>query len=194
MNQRGQTLGEVTCVVAIVGICAAVSLPAFLSMTRRNAVRMVSDQLRGIFRGVRARAIARGRNVGVKFTRDGADWQYATYEDGDGDGIRSDDIKKNVDRLVAGPLRLAQQQQLAAIALPPVTIVDPDGDKLQPTAEPVQFNNSMICSFSPLGAGTPGSIYLTDGAGGVWCLRVYGPTGRVRLLRYEAQRRKWVGQ
>jgi len=194
MNQRGQTLGEALCVVALIGMFAGISVPAFLSMGRRNAVRAAADELRGIVRSGRARAIARSRNIGIRFTRDGAEWQYATYEDGDGDGVRTDDIRKNVDRLLAGPLRLAQQQRLAKIALPPVTIVDPDGAKLQPDAQPVQFGSSMICSLSPLGAATPGSVYLTDGAGGVWCLRVYGPTARVRLLRYDAQRRKWVGQ
>lgn len=193
MNQRGHTLGEAMCVVAIIGMTAGISVPAFLNMSRRNAVRAAADELRGICRAARARSIARSRNIGIKFTRDGEEWQYATYEDGDGDGVRNDDIKKNVDRLLAGPLRLAQQQRLAKIALPPVTIVDPDGAKLQPTAEPVQFGSSMICSFSPLGTATPGSVYMTDGAGGVWCLRVFGPTARVRLLHYDAQRKKWVG-
>jgi len=191
MNQRGQTLGEAMCIVALVGMFAAIGVPAFVSMNRRNAVRAAADELRGIFRSARAQAIARARNVGIKFTRDGAEWLYATYNDGDGDGIRSDDIRKNVDRLVAGPVRLAQHQNIARISLPPVPIVDPDGDDIQPDDEPVQFNRSTICSFSPIGTSTPGSVYLTDGGGGVWCLRVYGPTARVRLLQYNAQRRKW---
>ena len=193
MNERGQTLVEAMCVVTLIGAIAGVSVPAVLSLSQRTAVRAAADELRGICRQARARSIARGRNIGIRFTRDGAEWLYATYEDGDGDGVRTDDIKKNVDRLLAGPFRLAQQQRLAKIALPPMTIIDPDGAKLQPTAEPVQFGSSMICSFSPLGTATPGSVYLTNGAGGVWCLRVFGPTARVRVLRYDARARKWVG-
>jgi len=191
MKQRGQSLGEAMCVIALVAMFAAITVPAFISMNRRKAVQAVADELRGVFRSMRAQAIARSRNVGVRFARNGAEWQYAMYDDGDGDGIRSDDIRRNVDPLIAGPVRLASHQRIAKIALPPEPIVDPDGDDLEPDDEPVQFNRSTICSFSPLGAATPGSIYLTDGGGSVWCLRVYGATARIRLLRYDARRKKW---
>lgn len=194
MSQRGQTLGEAMCVIALVGMFAAIAIPAFLGVNRRKAVQAVADELRGVFRSVRAQAIARSRNFAVRFTRDGAEWQYAVYEDGDGDGVRSDDIRKNIDRMAAAPVPLARYQRIVRIALPPAAIVDPDGDEIEPDDEPVQFNRSAMCSFSPVGAATPGSVYLTDGVDGVWCLRVYGATARVRVMRYDAKRRKWEAQ
>jgi prepilin-type N-terminal cleavage/methylation domain-containing protein len=66
-----------------------------------------------------------------------------------------------------------------------------DGDILAPAASPVQFHRSSICSFSPVGASTTGTIYLTDDAGSLFAVRVYGPTAKVHLLRYEPSTRRW---
>ena len=87
---------------------------------------------------------------------------------------------------------LMPQFNIAGIALLSTTIRDPDGDPLPPTAAAVQFGSSTICSFSPTGSGTPGTIYIADGAGQLCALRVYGASGRVRLLRYDAARRQWT--
>jgi hypothetical protein len=148
-------------------------------------------ELQGIFRSLRMRAIASNRNAGVKFMRVGNVWTYSLYEDGDGDGIRSDDIASGVDRRYAGPSVLAPQFRIASIGLLPNAIRDPDGDPLAPTVSAVQFNRSTICSFGPTGSATPGSVYITDGAGELLAVRVTGATGRVRALRYNSGRQRW---
>ena len=61
----------------------------------------------------------------------------------------------------------------------------------KPDASPVQFGRSTICSFSPVGSGTPGTVYLVDGGGQLWAARCTGAGGRVRVLRYDAASRKW---
>jgi hypothetical protein len=42
-----------------------------------------------------------------------------------------------------------------------------------------------------LGNGTPGTIYISDGIDQLYAVRVFGPSGRVRLLRYNSGNRKW---
>ncbi len=49
-----------------------------------------------------------------------------------------------------------------------------------------------ICSFSPLGESTPGSIYLWDGRDRMAVVRVYGRTGKVRTLYYRRGERGWT--
>ena len=190
-TQSGFSLLELCAVVAIVGVLALCAAPAFANYRRRASVVAAAEELRSIIRGVRARAIARNRHCGVKFVKAGAEWTYSLYEDGDGDGIRSDDIDRGKDHRYFGPAIVMPSAHLATIGLLKTPVRDPDGDLLVPTAPAVQFNRSTICSFSPTGKGTPGSIYVVDGAGQLFVARVYGASGRVRVLRYQPMHQKW---
>ena len=190
-RQHGLTLLETLVVLAIIGIIAAATMPAFATYRRSASMRAQAAELRGIFRAARSRAIMRGAHAGVKFTRAGNTWVYSLYDDGNGNGIRSAEIASGVDRRYAGPSVLMPQFNIASIALLSTPIRDPDGDALLPTASAVQFGSSTLCSFSPTGSATSGTVYITDGAGHLCALRVFGSSGRVRLLRYDTARRRW---
>ena len=190
-NEKGLGLLEVIIAVAIVGLIVLCTVPAFAARRRHTSLVAQADQLRSIFRQARARAIARNAHAGVRFAMRGTQWTYALYDDGDNDGIRSDDIASGVDRCYALPSVLMPEFHLASIALLPVAIRDPDGDPLSPNASAVQFGRSAICSFNPNGGGTPGTVYITNTDGEIDAIRVYGSSGKVRILRYNAVTRKW---
>jgi prepilin-type N-terminal cleavage/methylation domain-containing protein len=187
-RSHGYSLIELLTVVAIIGTIAVCAVPAFANYRRRMSVLAAAEQLRNILRLTRSRAVSSGHNVGVKFIA-GREWTYAIYEDGDGDGVRNDDIDRKIDRRLVGPALVMPSFHIATIGLLPATVKDPDGDALKPDASPVQFGRSTICSFSPMGSGTPGTVYLIDGGGQLWAARCAGNGGRVRLLRYDG--RKW---
>lgn len=193
-REAGMSLVELMAVVAIVALMVLVSIPAFGTMRRKIAVRAASSELRAVFRDARARAIARGRNCGLKFAQSGGEWKFALYEDGDGDGVRNDDIARNVDRLVRPPRPVFPQSRIVTIGLLGIPMRDPDGDRLRVNASPVAFNRSSICSFSPLGEATPGTIYITDQGRDLWAVRVFGSTARVRMLRYDRAAQRWRQQ
>jgi len=191
-SERGLTLIELLTAIAIAGMIAAVAFPQMLTLQRRAAARNAAGELRSIFAAARMRAIAHSRNCGVKFTKSADGWSYALYDDGDGDGVRNDDITSGVDKCIQSPRRvLAGMEQRAFIGLPPYKLVDPDGDPLLPTKSPVNFNNSSICSFSPIGEATSGTIYITDSIDDVYAVRVFGTTGRIRMLRWNRGKSKW---
>ena len=149
MSKRspGYSLIEALTVIAIIGTIALCTVPAFANYRRRMSVLAASEQLRNILRLTRSRAITSGHNVGVKFIA-GREWTYAIYEDGDGDGVRNDDIDRRVDRRILGPAVVMPSFHIATIGLLKTTIKDPDGDPLKPDASPVQFGRSTICSTS----------------------------------------------
>jgi prepilin-type N-terminal cleavage/methylation domain-containing protein len=190
-TQHGYSLTELLIALAIIGMFSAIAMPQWLTLQRHAAVRAASEELQSVFRGARMRAIASGRNCGVRFTKSGNDWMYALYDDTNGNGIKTAEINSGVDKMIARPKRVLNTVRFAKIALPSKTITDPDGDPLKPTDSPVQFGTASICSFSPLGAATSGTIYLTDSSNEIWCARVYGVSARVRLLRYLGGK-KWV--
>lgn len=190
--QRGFTLIELLIVVAIVGLMIAITLPSFGRMRRQAALKAAAAELRTQFHQTRSRAITHNVNVGMKFLLLGGQWHFAVYEDGDGDGVRNDDIKSGKDRLIARPrVVLPTSSSLVAIGLLDITIKDPDGDPLPPTKSPVVFNTSAICSFSPLGQSTPGTIYLTDRGQDLYAVRVFGTSAKIRVLRYLRETGKW---
>ena len=190
-EEHGFTLLELLTVIAIVGMIAATAVPSWMTLRRRAAVRSAAGEIRTIFHETRARAIAQANHSGLRFTRNGSQWQFAVYDDGDADGVRNDDIASRVDRCVTPPRHLFNQPQLVSIGLLPQEIRDPDGDRLRPTDTPIQFGRSAICSFSPMGSSTSGTIYLTDDGGSLYAVRVYGATAKIRLLRYEPALRRW---
>ena len=191
-RQGGFSLLEMLTVIAIIGMFVSLSYPALESMRRRSAVRVLAIELRAIFHRARSRAITRSDNTGVKFTRtNDGEWRFTLYDDGDGDGVRNDDINRGVDRRISMPQPVLNSTAIASIALPLARIADPDGGWLSTTASAVQFGRSTICSFSTDGRSTPGTIYISDRGGQLYALRVFGATAKIRLLRYHFNAARW---
>ena len=65
------------------------------------------------------------------------------------------------------------------------------GGELAPGDDPVRMGNSSLVSFSPLGSATSGTLYVAARRGPQMAIRVYGATGRVRVLTFDAQARQW---
>jgi prepilin-type N-terminal cleavage/methylation domain-containing protein len=189
---RGLSLSELLVVVAIVGMMAGGSAVAFRNIALGNATRAAAREIGTELRKTRSIAIARGHNVAIRFREEDGVWLYALFEDGDFDGVRNDDIKAGIDREIQPERPLLKIGKLATIGIPPIPLRDPDTGKLIPAdSRPVRFGNSMLCSFSPRGSGTPGSVFVTDRYERVVLVRVTGSTGRVRSLIWDPASGKW---
>ncbi|HEY0590723.1 MAG TPA: GspH/FimT family pseudopilin [Thermoanaerobaculia bacterium] len=191
-HSPGITLVELMIVVAIVGILATIAVPAFGTLRKKSAIRAAVHEIRAVIRLGRSRAIARGMNSAVKFQKIGPAWHYALVDDMDGDGVRNDDIKKGIDRVLLPYREVLSPGSEVAIALPSFPVLDPDTSKpIEKDASPVRFNASTLCSFGPNGGGTAGSIFLTNREHDVAMVRVTGATGRVRAILYRRIDGSW---
>jgi type IV pilus assembly protein PilA len=191
-SQNGFSLVEVLAVVFIIGIAAALSVPAFSTLRAKSSLRAAVGDIRVLFSLARSRAVARSRNVAVRFSNQQGIWVYAMYEDGDGDGVRNNDISAGRDPLVRQGAVIASDRAAATIGFPTFPITDPDtGKALSPLGSPIKFNNSALCSFSAVGTATAGSIFLTNRFEDAVVVRVLGTTGRIRALQFDRNSNRW---
>jgi prepilin-type N-terminal cleavage/methylation domain-containing protein len=185
-RQRGQTLLELMVVLGVITIFSMIGIYAADAGMRQASLLGGTSELRAVFHEARMLAVARDRNVGIKFRDVGDTWTWTVYEDGDGDGILNDDIKKKVDRELLRTRRFDHRP--AAIAVPPYDVPDPlKPGALLGTRAAVRFGNSTLCSFSRQGEATNGSIVLTDGRRAT-IIRVHGTTGRIDVYRWDGKR------
>jgi len=143
---------------------------------------------------LRSEAIASRRDVAMRLTWSGGRYQYAFYADGDGDGVRSNDIASGRDPLIGEPRDLPTRYEGIDFGLLPEAIpeVPPGAGVLPPGSDPVRFGRSDIITFTPRGTSSSGTLYLSDGQGTVAAVVVYGATGRLRFWRFDRERWVWI--
>jgi hypothetical protein len=105
----------------------------------------------------------------------------AVYTDGNGNGVRTREIDSGVDRLLEAPVRLEDYFPGVLIAV---------ADTYDGTA--VDLGGSDLLSFSPEGTATSGTISVRGRDGSQFGVRIFGVTGRVRLLRFDPTLRQWI--
>ncbi len=189
----GFSISELTVVVAVLSLGFLVAVPPLIELTAALRVRLGAEELVAALRTARALAVRDGANVAVLFaTEPSGAVSFSLYRDGDGDGVRNDDIRAGIDVEVAPARQLQHVGRGVHLGLPDQRVRDP-GDRshwLDAGGDPVRFNSSNLASFDPFGGATPGSLYVTDGTH-LAAVRVFGGTGKVRVLVYDFAAQTW---
>jgi prepilin-type N-terminal cleavage/methylation domain-containing protein len=192
---RGFTLAEAAVSIAIIGLLATAAMVSLRELCLRVALRAVVARLQILFIQARSDAELLDHNCAIRFTADGTKWTGAVYEDMNGNGVRKDEIALGIDRLVRPPVEICRGSDPIFIGLPSPPVTDPDDGSIMPAAgSPVNFNNSAICSFSPGGNATPGSVYVTDGSHLTAVVRSSGQFARISALYYDPSSKSWKSQ
>ena len=185
------TLVDSVVSLGVVAVLAGLAVPYLGSAREESQVMAAARYLAAQAMLARTRAVRHGAAVGLRFERDGAGYRFAPYVDGDGDGIRSADVARGVDRPLepARNLRDAYPSVRFELdpALPPLTGSARRGGN----ADPIRLGAGDTLTFSPVGTATSGTLYLR-GRSGIQCaLRVLGTTSRIRTLCYHAGGGEW---
>jgi hypothetical protein len=178
--------------LAVSAALSIVIVPGVLHLRAAVAVRSAAGQVRAAFYRARSVAITRGVLVGVKFRRNGARHEWALYADGNGNGVRNAEITSGVDRPL-GVFYPWDRNDVMPGILTGARVPDPGspGADLDRPDDPIRFNNSDICSFSPVGESTPGSVYLWDGHDRMAVVRVFGRSAKIRTLYHRRGEAGW---
>jgi type II secretory pathway pseudopilin PulG len=193
--EAGFQLVEILVALALVAFAAGIATPPVLRALTGLEVRLAAGEVASALRLARAYAIAHDTHVGLKFrTAANGVVTWTVYRDGDGDGVRTEDIERGVDPRVAPPFRLAHFGRRIRFGFPPGPPPRDPGDprrRLDRLEDPIRFNRSDIASFGPLSGATPGSVYVTDGTRHLTVVRLTSVTARTRLLEYDPEREVW---
>jgi hypothetical protein len=192
-HEKGFTLLEVLIYSAVLVTVMMVSGPPLLRLSGDLRLRTAAAEAAAVLRGARFTAIRYNAHVAVRFrARAEGPVTYSVYRDGDGDGVLSRDITKGVDPELSPPRPLGDGHAIRFGFPPGLKVRDPgDPGAWMKTEDPVRFNSSDMASFGPLGESTPGSLYLTDGDRRLAVVRVFGRTGKIRVLIYDFATQKW---
>lgn len=193
---RGATLAEALVVATLAALVLAGAAVAARRQIASETVSATGSALAGEVRALRARAIATGVAQGMVLRRSSATgWQVSLVEDGDGDGIRSEDLARGIDRVREGPADFATRYggacpgfhpSLSELSSPP-----PVSQRLGLLDDPIRFGRSDTITCNSRGVLNSGTLYLTDGAVHQGAVVVYGSTARVRRWDYDFALERW---
>lgn len=187
-SSDGSSFVELLVGLAIISILVTLAVPATAYSIDSSRARDAAGFVAARLRLARQLAVFQTKTSGLVFDTVGGQWQVRACQDGNGNGLRREDVIAGVDRCPDGPFDLGQMFEGVTVAVDP-GLKGPDGEP--GSADPVRFGASDMASFSPEGSGTAGSVYLRSARGQQYVVRVGNVTGRTRVLRYDAGSRTW---
>jgi prepilin-type N-terminal cleavage/methylation domain-containing protein len=192
---KGYSLVELLAALAIVAIAVAVTLPAAAQLRDAGRAAAGARTMATRLSALRWKSTAGGRSTGFQFRRVGSGWTWREVVDGNGNGLRAAEIARGVDEVAGEVETLERSVPHVTFGFPPEGVypeAPPGTDLLRAGDDPVRFGVSDIVSFSPLGASSSGTLYVTDGRRGLFAIVLFGPTTRLRVWRWDQEARRWT--
>jgi type II secretory pathway pseudopilin PulG len=189
-SSLGYSLIELMAALSLVTTLAGIAVPQILAALDDFRAYGAARYMSGRLYQARMDAVARISNAAVRFRRDGESYAFAVYLDGNRNGVRSADITRGIDREIQKSQRLVDLfpgVDFGVVAgLPSVEPGSPP-----PGDDPIRFGSASMASFTALGASTPGSLYIRGRRDAQYVVRVFGQTGKIRVLKFNPRTRQW---
>lgn len=190
-DPRGFTLIEAVVTTGLALTLSAVALPIVGGTLERERTIIGARVLAGQLQRARLESLKRARGVAVRLEQSGNRTAMQLFADGDADGVRQADIDRGIDPPLSPREFLDQHARDVALRInQPITDAGATGN-LQAGDDPLRIGNTALLAFSPLGSATSGTLYVSGRRGPQMAIRVFGGTGRVRVLTFDAQTRRW---
>lgn len=190
-QHRGAAFVDILVVVALSGVMAAMAAPVIGGSLDRERTVIGARYLAGQLQRARLESLKRARSVAVRLVLAGGRTQCRLYADGNGNGVLQRDIDRGVDvALTRGEWLDDQAPDVGLRINQPV--IDISGSTLLDAGDdPLHIGNTSLVTFTPLGSSTSGTLYVAAARGPQMAIRIFGATGRVRLLVFDAQTQQW---
>jgi hypothetical protein len=187
----GATLLEILFAIAVSAAAVATSVPLVGSTIDDVRTGLAARYIAGRVSSARMDAVRRSKTTALRFEDAAGDYRFAGYADGNGNGVRSADIRDGVDPALGPFERLCDRFPDVRFEL---MAGAPDADGQMGTGtDGVRIGTAGILSMSSDGTATSGTLYIR-GRRRQYAVRVLGVTGRTRVLQYSPGDRSWIGR
>ena len=188
---RGAALIDLIVAVALCFILAAIAVPVVGGTLDRERTIVGAQYLAGQLQRARLESLKRAQAVAVRLEVVGDRTQFRLYADANGNGVLQKDIDKGIDPPLS-PLEWLDDQARDISLRVNQAVTDVSGTATVAAGDdPLRIGSSALLTFSPLGSATSGTLYVAAHRGPQMAIRVFGATGRVRVLMFDAQARQW---
>jgi len=189
-SSPGFTILELLFAVGIAGTLAAIAVPQSLRALDDFRTRSAAQYVARRLATARFQAIRRLQAHGLRFEPDGPDYRISLVADGNRNGIRTTELQLGIDRTLSEPESLGGHFTRVQFGILD-GVPDADGN---PSGGPdgVRFGSTKLAVMNADGTASSGTLYLSGSGRSQYAVRVLGSTGRVRLLKFDAVRRRWV--
>jgi Tfp pilus assembly protein FimT len=189
-SSRGLAFVDVVVVCALVAAVFGIAVPALVGVRHRGAPRLAARQLAARVQMLRLEALKRSAAVAVRFdpSRIGL---MATYADGDGDGVRQADVDSGIDPALTPEFEWDDVASGVTFQIAR-DVPSPDASGwLAAGSDPIRLGSTNFLTLSPGGSASSGTLYLAGRGGPQVCVRIFGATGRVRVLWFDPASNAW---
>jgi hypothetical protein len=189
------TAAEVLVVLAILAALVLAGAPAAAHLRDGGRAAAGARWVATSFAAERWRAVTLARSGGYHFAPDAGVWSWLPVEDGNGNGLRTTEVRTGTDRAREARRRLGADVNGVEFGIPPggpFPEAPPGTGTLVSGDDPVRFGRSDLVSFSPDGSASSGTLYVTDGRDGLCAVVLFGPTARVRVWRFDRRNGRWT--
>jgi len=172
-------------------VMAAVAVPVIGGTLEREHVMVGTQYLAATVQRARLEALKRASAVAVRLEILDGRVAVQLFTDGNGNGVLQRDIDRGVDPALTNIQWLDEHAREVSLRINQPVLDVAGATALHPGDDPLRIGNTALVSFSPLGSSSSGTLYVAALRGPQMAIRIFGSTGRVRVLTFDARARQW---
>ena len=116
---RGLSLLESLVVLALLATGVLVVVPTAAEVGRRDRVTAAAREIATAFHALRWKSVSEGRNRGLYFEQRAEEWVWTEVADGNGNGLRTAEVRDGTDPAVAAERRPVVHDAGVFLGFPP---------------------------------------------------------------------------
>lgn len=190
-DPRGASLADLLVVMGLAALVSATTLPVVAGALQYERALLGAQFVAARAQSARLEALRRGATVALRIHQLPDDVEVQTFVDGNGNGVLTREVDRGIDLPVQPPDRLRAHLNDVTLRVNQ-RVPDIGGEGwIESGSDPVRIGRSTLMSFSATGTATSGTLYVAAPRGPQFAVRVTGPTGRIRVLRFNAGAQAW---
>ena len=190
-SDRGAALVDILAALALILVTTVMVAPVVGGTLDREHTIVGAHHLAGQLQRARMESLKRSAAVAVRLELVGERATARLYVDGNGNGVLQRDIDRGTDPPLTGVEWLdAHARDVSLRINQPVTDAGGSGS-LEAGSDPLRIGRTALVTFSPLGSSSSGTLYVAAHRGPQMAIRLYGASGRVRVLMFDARSGQW---